>query len=241
MTLGNTGLQGWIKYHAIPFIVRTGYGDFAGAEHLLQNNYNLYGIKEIITDNNIIYKATPEALLTVPQSIREYDYSDLRKTDIVLDIGACVGGFSLNVAKYCRHVFAVEPIFYDQLAENIQCNNIKNITVIKGALGKKRRGMQQISFKGSTNNSIVYTLKDLITLCGGSVQFLKCDIEGDEKFIELGDLLGIRRIEMEVHEIQEEWAKNFRAWLNKNYENIRIDPDGNNMALIHAGTIPNEA
>lgn len=33
----------------------------------------------------------------VDQAINEYDYFDIREADIVLDIGACVGGFSLEV------------------------------------------------------------------------------------------------------------------------------------------------
>ena len=234
MILNDSGFIGRIKHHVLSKIVRFAYGNFTDVSHIMQNNYDLRGIDAIITTDGISYKATPESILTVPQAISEYNYSDIRKSDIVLDIGACCGGFALKAAKQCRHVFAVEPIFHDQLIANIQSNKIDNITVIKGMLGETGGTRSLIAFKGVESKADVYTFSDLVELSGGSVDVLKCDIEGDERFINATNLHGIRRIEMELHEAQSEWAVKLLAWLKEEYKTIDVNFDGTDMALIHA-------
>ena len=46
---------------------------------------------------------------------REIDLTDIRPDDIVLDIGACIGGFTVPAALRCAHVYAVEPLYAGQL------------------------------------------------------------------------------------------------------------------------------
>ena len=43
------------------------------------------------------------------------------------------------------------------------------------------------------------SLTELINLCGGHVDFLKCDCEGGEWCVTKEELKNIRRIEMELH------------------------------------------
>ena len=43
------------------------------------------------------------------------------------------------------------------------------------------------------------SLKEIITLCGGKIDFLKCDCEGGEWCIKSDEIKDIRRIEMECH------------------------------------------
>ena len=83
-------------------------------------------------DNNIIM---------IPGTDTEYNYDDVRSSDIVLDIGANIGAFSFNVCKNVDHVYAVEPVLTSTLKSNISLNNIKNITVLECGLG---HGMQKI-------------------------------------------------------------------------------------------------
>lgn len=127
----------------------------------------------------------------------DYRFNDIRKADIVLDIGANVGAFSLFVSRMVKHVYAVEPMLTDILKQNVSLNKTDNITVLDEALGK---GMLEIPWVGFKPRQIMgKSLGDLIKLCGGHVDFLKMDCEGAEWSIEPHELAGIRRIEAEIH------------------------------------------
>lgn len=127
----------------------------------------------------------------------DYRFNDIRKGDIVLDIGANVGAFSLFVSRMVKHVYAVEPMLTDILKQNVSLNKADNITVLDEALGK---GMLEIPWVGCKPRKIMgKSLGDLIKVCGGHVDLLKMDCEGAEWSIEPHELAGIRRIEAEIH------------------------------------------
>jgi 2-polyprenyl-3-methyl-5-hydroxy-6-metoxy-1,4-benzoquinol methylase len=67
--------------------------------------------------------------------IEEYSIIDMLPSDIVLDIGTNIGAFSIKACRKGKHVYAVEPIFYDIINKNINLYNIKNITVLGTDLG----------------------------------------------------------------------------------------------------------
>ncbi len=127
----------------------------------------------------------------------EYRFNDIQPTDIVLDIGANVGGFSLFVSKIVKHVYAIEPMLPSIIEKNIAINNISNVTVFDHALGI---GMLNIPWEGEKNRYIIgKSLSELISLCSGHIDFLKCDCEGGEWSILPEELKNIRRIEAEIH------------------------------------------
>lgn len=127
----------------------------------------------------------------------DYNLDDLRSTDIVLDIGANIGAFSLKVAPKVKHVYAIEPTMTDRLLKNIELNKINNITVIMGALGNGNvTDINWMNYKCKLKSN---TLSEFINLCGGHVDFLKCDCEGAEWVIKPEELMKIRRIEAEIH------------------------------------------
>lgn len=127
----------------------------------------------------------------------DYRFNDIKKDDIVLDIGANVGAFSLFISRMVKHVYAVEPMLTDILKQNVSLNKAGNITVLDEALGK---GMLEIPWVGCKPRKIMgKSLGDLIQVCGGHVDFLKMDCEGAEWSIEPHELAGIRRIEAEIH------------------------------------------
>jgi hypothetical protein len=68
-------------------------------KNIFENNFILG------TDKAIFY--FDDMVFTIKESITEYIYNDLRKTDVVLDIGSCFGGFSLNVCDRVKHIYAV--------------------------------------------------------------------------------------------------------------------------------------
>jgi len=101
------------------------------------------------------------------------------------------------VSKFVKHVYAVEPLWQDILIKNIKLNNIQNITVIDKALGN---GIINVTYNRK-RTLVGSSLTELINLCGSHVDFLKCDCEGGEWCITKDELKNIRRIEMEVHDI----------------------------------------
>jgi Met-10+ like-protein len=127
--------------------------------------------------------------------VREYRFDDIRKDDIVIDIGANVGAFCIRAARYSKNVYAVEPLTGDLLRENIRLNEAP-VKVMEYALGNGRQA--RIVWDCRLNIVQTVSLRDIITKAGGC-DFLKCDCEGAEWLIDPNDLFGIRRLEMELH------------------------------------------
>lgn len=170
---------------------------------------------------------------TLNQVIGEYKIYDLRKDDIVLDIGANVGGFSMLVCESVKYVYAVEPLFADILKENIKRNHIKNVEVFDVGLGATS---SDCSFRSRRKNVECLPLSKLIEMCGGKIDFLKCDCEGGEWSIQPHEINGIRRIEIEVHGFNNENLNDFSDMLiNAGYDvDIENDNTSKKTMMIHA-------
>ena len=128
--------------------------------------------------------------------VPEYWMEDIRADDRVLDIGANIGAFCLRAARMSRQVAAVEPVTADLLQANITLNGAE-VRVFHAALGDG--SLSEIEWDGIRSLVPTYRLRDLVRRAGGC-DFLKCDCEGAEWHINPGDLSGIRRIEMELHQ-----------------------------------------
>jgi FkbM family methyltransferase len=167
-----------------------------------------------------------------------YDYSieDMRKTDVVLDIGANNGGFSLRVASKVKHVYAVEPLFTDIAKKNIELNNVNNITVFDCGLGD---GEMELKYGDRTKKVKCLPLTEIIKQCGGHIDFLKFDCEGGEWSIKPEELQGIRRIEAEIHHLKDmPHFSEFEDTLKKagfDYEKEILSKE---LMLIHASQQP---
>jgi len=188
--------------------VKNIFNHIGGSDYAVYDSTNvIYGSKYIdyfVTFDGAKYKVDGCSNFTVGQAQSEYDWSDLRKDDIVLDIGANVGGFAIGAALKVKHVYAIEPIFYKELEENIELNNISNITILPIALGDGIKNVT-LSFFGKKREDAIptYTFKDICKIIqdqnNHTISFLKCDCEGYEWYITPSDLDGIRKIEMEIH------------------------------------------
>jgi FkbM family methyltransferase len=178
-------------------------------------DYGIYSRNNIIVGSKYIdyfvmkdgakYKADGYANLMIEETRLEYDWSDIRSDDIILDVGANVGGFTIAAALKAKHVYAIEPIFYNELEENIKLNNLNNVTVLKFAIGDGHSKVD-LSFNKVIRKDVpTYTFNDIFSLIRSNydeshnVTFLKCDCEGYEWYIKPKSLNGIRRIEMEIH------------------------------------------
>ncbi len=170
---------------------------------------------------------------TIHDVFKDYHCTDIQQDDIVLDIGANIGAFSMFVSKFTHHVYAVEPMLFEILRQNVVNNNIKNISVIPVALGV---GLLEIPWKGCKSRLILgKSLSELIQLCGSHIDFLKCDCEGCEWCIKSEDLKNVRRIEAEVHNF--DGTHNLSDFLkmldDANFEYTYTNPRGG-ILIVHA-------
>lgn len=147
---------------------------------------------------------------------------------LVVDIGACIGGFSLCAAKMgAGRVIAYEPEHqtYPMLLENIENNGYTDtITVVKaGVIGGTRakevplkmlnQGMASLIYADSqpyaTNKTIkCLPFRDIMAILG-EVDYLKIDVEGGEYSIAddyFFDILKtqVRFLDIEVH-VMDNW------------------------------------
>jgi len=128
---------------------------------------------------------------------KDYHFADIRSDDVVLDIGANLGAFSIMVSNKAKRVWAVEPLFYSELGRNLYSNNVRDYMIQPCALG--RAGQQvELEYHNRRNKVPCKALFQLITDCR-RVDFLKLDAEGGEYCISPWEIKGIRRIEAELH------------------------------------------
>ena len=109
----------------------------------------------------------------------------LKKDDIVLDLGASTGDFSILASKKVGKngkVVAIEPNKddYELLKLNIQQNSCENVIPLNFAVGSKL-GEIEITFWGKTFKCAENTLPSILSeLNIEKVDFVKMDIEGFE-------------------------------------------------------------
>lgn len=148
---------------------------------------------------------------TIVDAMTSYKFQDITKEDIVLDLGGNIGGFALFASKFAKHVYVVEPLYDDILNHNISLNELKNITVLKTALGNGSN--LNVEYDGRHVNIKTKTLTEIINMCGGHIDFLKTDCEGGEWCIKPNELRGIRRIEAEIHPVVNGIRHNYKNFL----------------------------
>ena len=151
--------------------------------------------------------------------IQEYSAPgfELHDDDIILDIGAHIGLFSLFASQFCKNgkIFCFEPIKenYEQLMNNIKINDIKNIVPFNYAVSSKTGKIKIYVNDDESGHSMFLENSNYIEVDSISIidifkknvidkcNFLKLDCEGAE--YEIIDLLSkdyLQRIEKTVIE-----------------------------------------
>jgi methyltransferase, FkbM family len=135
----------------------------------------------------------------------EWDFLKVKNTDVVLDAGAFVGDFTVKVARKAKEVVAVEPLpwAFKLLKENVETNNLKNVTLVNKALYDIDGVKLKITNEG-TGSKIG---EGEIEVEGVTVESLhkgftvvKMDIEGAEGRVMKGDwFTQVKQIAVELH------------------------------------------
>jgi tRNA G37 N-methylase Trm5 len=87
----------------------------------------------------------------------EYYPVHLKEDDVVLDVGANIGAFTIRVARKVKRVIAIEsePQNFRLLLENIKINNIQNVLPINLAVSDKEEDVYFDITGGSARVSLV--------------------------------------------------------------------------------------
>jgi len=171
--------------------------------------------------------------------IQEYSSPgfEIHDDDVVLDVGAHIGLFSLFASQFCKtgKIFCFEPIKenYNQLLENIKINNIKNIIPFNYAVSDKTEKIKIYLNDDESGHSMFlensnYVEVDSISIVdifeNNSIEkcdFLKLDCEGAEyAIVELLSKNYLKRIKKTVIEYH---MADIKPDLLKNLQNILKD------------------
>jgi len=155
-----------------------------------------YKLRFYRSNVSMLYWCNPECY---KEEERVFDIC-LNDSDVVVDVGANIGGLSLKAASIVGptgRVYSIEahPKTYRYLVGNIRLNKFVNIKTFNIAVGEKEGvvnftnkradDMNEISPKGDIKVP-VSTLDRIFGSEVDVVHFLKVDVEGYEKFVMLG-------------------------------------------------------
>jgi len=196
------------------------FADYFG---LIKNKYTVYVLR-----NGLRYKirvGTADRPIMNEVLIRnEYIPKgfEIGEDDIVVDIGAHIGFFSLMAAKYAKNgrVYSFEPMpeSFALLKHNIKINGLKNVTAIRKAVSnKKERRKLFIDTTCTGAHSLYVKTKKAVEVETTAfndfvkeyrikhINFLKMDCEGAEYdiFLSCSDRIFamIDKIGMEYHDL----------------------------------------
>lgn len=172
----------------------------------------------------------------------------VRKNDMVIDIGANIGNYTMLSAKNGANVFAFEPNSETSrlCRVNVLLNRFKNVTVSDVAVSNKKGtalfhlqsiGKSGVSSlvnptDGARSVQVETDTLDLFTKKAGieKINFLKIDVEGAEGMVLTGakKLLQQRQIEVMVWETNEQYKnrqteKLLKMISNFGYETVYLD------------------
>jgi len=181
---------------------------------------------------------------------------EINSNDVVVDIGAHIGVFSIMAAYYANlgKVYSFEPMKenFNLLNENINLNRLSNITSFNKAVsdkdGKLKFFVSKTKNKGQNSMTRLSENQEEISVDKISfkkfikkipqINFLKMDCEGSEYdiFYSLNkkELAKIKKIAMEYHNYGKGTGKELREFLEKNDFSVNMIIDGKEFGTIYA-------
>jgi len=153
---------------------------------------------------NVRPGTTDLAILATAHEPRTSSWFQVKRGDVVVDVGAHIGRYTLMAARYASRVVAVEPepSNYSALLSNIRFNSYSNVTALCVALSDRNRKLPlHVAALGNMGSSSLEpesieqgtdpkrgtvevqcdTLDSIVTrLKLESIDWLKIDVEGHE-------------------------------------------------------------
>lgn len=194
---------------------------------------DIVNITKIQTDYGVFhYSKALQEFPDVFEQIRDYNVADLQSDDVVLDLGANIGAFTILAAKKVKSVTAVEPLFGAELQANVELNGLKNVTCLTTALGDCRT--VEIDFCNKKQAIKTMNFEEIVAQMPDRPTVLKTDCEGGEWYIQPYDFEGIRIIEAEIHNFDGADPQLFKEMLlDLGYTcEYTMTPDG--QMMLHA-------
>lgn len=117
-------------------------------------------------------------------------YIEGKKDPVILDVGACIGVFSLYASSYAKQVYALEPAIehYDCLVKMLSYNRIRNVKPINKALYHKDTKLPLYHAINKTMHSL-YRAMDGLQIRPEEVDCIALDTLFEEEKIEHVDLM----------------------------------------------------
>ncbi len=220
-------------------------------ENIIFETKNHIKIKIRTNSTDIMQLAT--VWLAEDYKIPEFEIGE---SDIIIDIGAHIGLFSLFVSQYCKKgkIYCFEPILenYNLLLENIELNKNKNIFPFNHAVSKNSENIKIYLNSDDSAHSILSSGKNFVQVKSitlkrifddnkiNSCDILKLDCEGAE--YEIIDsipneyLLKINKLIIEYHFATKkvEQYNNLLKKLKDLSFKIRIVKISDDMGMIYA-------
>jgi len=203
-------------------------------------------------------KSTDLMALTNVWMINEYDVDgfEINSSDIIIDIGAHIGLFSLLVSQFCKtgKIFSFEPIRenFDLLVSNLALNHIENVFPFNVGVSKKSGKLNLFLNNDQSAHSIFPKGPKSITVEATSLQkifdekqissckLLKLDCEGAEYDIidslpaEYLDKIQNMAIEYHLADTKPELIKNLILKIKNAGFKIKIGPHYDDMGFLIA-------
>lgn len=184
----------------------------------------------------------------------------IKKNDVIIDIGAHIGFFTIYAAKHASKgfVYSFEPSSksFNLLQKNIKLNKLDNVIIENvGVLKKSGSATLYVDEENSIGNSIFgnkANKKEIVTTVSlhdifkkfqiERVDLLKMDCEGAEYEIILSlsqDILKkIVRISSEIHKVENYKVEDLSKYLTENNFEVEyrylISDSVNNMPMLYA-------
>jgi len=203
-------------------------------------------------------KSTDLMALTNVWMINEYDVDgfEINSSDIIIDIGAHIGLFSLLVSQFCKtgKIFSFEPIRenFDLLVSNLALNHIENVFPFNVGVSKKSGKLNLFLNNDQSAHSIFPKGPKSITVEATSLQkifdekqissckLLKLDCEGaeydiiDSLPVEYLDKIQNMAIEYHLADTKPELIKNLILKIKNAGFKIKTGPHYNDMGFLIA-------
>ncbi len=209
-----------------------------------QNYINNKGIKFEVTNPTEEWRVNS---LDDEEDFLRLMLDNISKDDIIFDIGACIGIYSLHLSPFCKLVYSFEPDpkFQKRIKKNIKLNSAKNIILVPYAVSNSE-GVVDLFTDGVSgrspsmrnfgqNRKITIKTRTIDRMIStGMIQppdVVKMDIEGAEYLALLGmsELLGSshapRQIFIEIHpefltEFDSSSKKVLEIFQDHNYQSV---------------------